>query len=168
MRIVAEGFRQVHGVEIKESFAPVVSLDTIQTFLDFVARKLLKALHVLKQVPRQLYAKINSSNELKLQCCPYFKHIGETMILLVLYVEYLLLSSNVRVTLDNIKNDLMDRLKMKDFGPANEFLAKQISPDRTNRALSLSQDDYVHSIIDLFGCSDRNRLQYGNQHQFVT
>lgn len=53
-------------------------------------------------------------------------HICETIILLVLHADDLLLASNDRSTFENIKNDLMDRLKRKDLGPQLSLNEKNI------------------------------------------
>eukprot|EP00171_Calliarthron_tuberculosum_P001088 IDg1088t1 len=197
VRIVAKGFRQVHGVDYSETYAPVVTLATVRVFLSIIATldlecdqmdvitaflngdleediymqvpsgfkdkskpnlvcKLHKALYGLKQAPQQWYAKINSFliDELDFQSCPYepclyFKHDKDDINVIVLYVDDLLVAGNKTSTIDKIKTVFKSRFKMKDLGHAQEFLGLEITRDRPNRTLTLSQSGYVdkYSIV---------------------
>lgn len=202
VRIVAKGFRQVHGVDFTETYAPVVSLTTVRCFLAIVAHldlecdqmdvvtaflngdleediymevpagfrdpnrpnlvcKLQKAIYGLKQASRQWYAKINSFlvDSLKFtnsayEPCLYIKHDGNSIILIVLYVDDLLIAGNDRSMMNKVKDEFKKRFKMKDLGVANEFLGIRIIRNRTNRTMLITQSTYIDKILQRFGMSD--------------
>ena len=202
VRIVAKGFRQVHGVDFGDTYAPVVSLTAVRCFLATTAHfdlecdqmdvvtaflngdlkediymevpaglkdpnrpslvcKLQKALYGLKQAPRQWYAKINSFlvDSLRFtsspyEPCLYYKHSADSITLIVLYVDDLLIAGNDRSVVDQVKDEFKDRFKMKDLGVASEFLGIQIYRDRPNRTLHVTQSSYIDKVLERFRMAD--------------
>ena len=71
--------------------------------------------------------------------CIYHKIIGSKFILLVLYVDDILLTSNVIGGLfHETKRFLSNNFKMKDFGNASFVLGIRIYQDRSRGILGLS------------------------------
>jgi len=164
-------------VDYNETFAPVVSLTTMRTILalasyhdleleqmDVVTAflngdlnediymsipegfrnpsnsnkvcELQKSLYGPKQSPRQWYAKMHSYlvNELgfhssKNDPCLYVNHNSTSLLLI----------------------GLTSQFEMKDLGQARVMLGIEITRDRKNRQLFISQHEYTLSILDRFG-----------------
>ena len=80
--------------------------------------------------------------ENKVDHCIYLKTSGSKFIFLVLYVDDILLSSNVNL-LHETKAPLSKTFKMKDLGEASFVLGIEIHRDRSQNLLGLSQRAYV-------------------------
>lgn len=212
VRIVAKGFRQVHGIDFTETYAPVVSLAAVRCFLALTAQldlecdqmdvvtaflngdlsediymevpagfrdtnrpnlvcKLHKALYGLKQAPRQWFAKINSFLLEKLhftsssyEPCLYFKHSARGIFRIVLYVDDLLIASDNRTELDNVKTELKRHFKMKDLGYASEFLGIEISRSRGEKNIHLCQFKYASKILNRFNMDNSKPCSTPMEH----
>ena len=123
--------------------------------------KLLKALYGLKQAPRQWYAKIHKFlvDELGFKSCSYepclyIKHEGNSIMFIALYVDDLLIAGNDLAAILSVKDEFKKRFKMKDLGEASEFLGMQIKRDRDGGTLTLSQPDYIDTILERFNMTD--------------
>jgi len=120
--------------------------------------KLNKALYGLKQAPRQWYAKIHfylvnvlefKSNEH--DPCLYIRKTGSSIIIIALYVDDLLIIGNSKTQIAQLKGEFKNRFEMKDLGPATVMLGIQITRDRQNKKLSISQAEYTNYILTRFG-----------------
>ena len=63
--------------------------------------------------------------------------------------------------LSQLKKDLTDRFEMTDLGEAHYILGLQLTRDRANRTLFLSQADYVERLVDRYDmtkCSPKPTL----------
>ena len=116
-----------------------------------------KALYGLKQAPRQWYAKINSFlvDELNFRNCSYepclsIRYMEDDVMLIVLYVDDLVIAGNECKNVDDVKAEFSRRYKMKDLGPANEFLGIQIYRHRACHSLHISQASYMSKILSRF------------------
>lgn len=119
--------------------------------------KLNKALYGLKQAPRQWYAKIHEYlvNDLKFESsmndpCLYIRKAAEVILIIALYVDDLLIIGNSKVDINRIKEEFKKRFEMKDLGPAEVMLGIEISRDRQNRKLHISQREYIENILHRF------------------
>ena len=108
--------------------------------------RLLKALYGLKQAPCQLYAKIHYllTSGLKFvssphEPCLYIFRTAEVFLVIILYVDDLLIAGNDKSNILRVKDKLLHHCKMKDLGPVKEFLGIQVTRDRTNHTLHISQ-----------------------------
>ena len=79
--------------------------------------------------------------------CVYFKLVGDRLIYLVLYVDYMLLIGNDEEIIQDIKTQLSSKFDMKDLGVANFILDMSIKRDWKNRKLWLNQRKYVKIIL---------------------
>jgi hypothetical protein len=121
--------------------------------------KLNRSLYGLRQAGRAWYKKIDAAlNELGLKPtmsdnCIYVLREASTVYVL-LYVDDLLLISKDLSQLQSIKAELSKRFEMKDLGEAQFILGLQIHRDRARRCLSLSQSQYVKTILSRFNMQD--------------
>ena len=76
--------------------------------------------------------------------CVYFKQfLGEKFIILLLYVNDMLIIGQDRAQIRKWKKELAESFDMKDLGPTKKILRMEITCDRKNRRLWLSQERYV-------------------------
>lgn len=123
--------------------------------LDLVCR-LHKSIYGLKQALRQLLDKVKNllvndfsftSNFYK--PCVYVKHNWNSMILIVLYVDDLLIAGNNQSKVNMVKDDFRKPLKMKDLG-AHEFLGIRIHRNQSQCILHISQTNCINKIVEKF------------------
>ncbi len=119
--------------------------------------KLLKSLYGLKQAPRQWYAKIHNYlvNVLKFKSsmndpCLYVKKTSNRILIVALYVDDLLILGNSKKDIAALKGELSKRFEMKDLGPAKVMLGIEITRDRTNRKIFISQKEYTKQVLNRF------------------
>ncbi|CDF39893.1 unnamed protein product [Chondrus crispus] len=105
--------------------------------------KLLKALYDLKQAHRQWHAKVNDFliGELGFETsrsdpCLFIKRIGNTIMLIALYVDDLLLAGSDIDAIKWMKGELNKRFEMKDLGKAKVCIGLEIERDRSAKTLS--------------------------------
>eukprot|EP00253_Pinus_taeda_P003016 PITA_03016 len=118
--------------------------------------KLKKSLYGLKQSPRMWYQKFDTFirglgfTRSKADHCVYFKLIGDHVIYLVLYVDYMLLVGNNKEIIEDLKTQLSSKFDMKDLGSTNYILGMEIKRDRAKRKLWLNQRKYFETILQRF------------------
>ena len=123
--------------------------------------KLQKSLYGLKQAPRQWYAKIHDYllTHLKFKSssddpCLYVRRTNSSITILALYVDDLLILGDSREEISSIKDEFSKRFEMKDLGPAKVMLGIEISRDRKNRKLFISQQQYIDEILKRFNMNE--------------
>jgi len=120
--------------------------------------KLNKALYGLKQAPRQWYAKIHDylTNDLNFVSsindpCLYIRKTSTKVLIIALYVDDLLLVGNSKSDIMELKGEFKQRFEMKDLGPVAVMLGVEVTRDRTNRKLYISQKEYTEQVLSRFG-----------------
>ena len=78
----------------------------------------------------------------------------EKFLILLLYVDDILMTSNCEIKLHEIKSNLLRKFEMTDLGEPKEFLGISIKRDRFNRMTTLSQEPYIDKILERFGGND--------------
>ena len=128
--------------------------------LDLVC-KLQKSMYGTKQAPRCWNKKIHSilSGELGFtrsdgDPCLYVKRASEGVMMIALYVDDLLLAAKTKSQTSWIKKMLSDRFDMKDLGEAKVCLGLEITRDRQQKKLWLTQQTYMEKIVERFGMTD--------------
>lgn len=73
------------------------------------------------------------------------------MVLIVLYVDDLLIASNNKAKLNEIKRGLHQIYLMKDLDEPEVFFGMIITRNRKNKILTLSQTKYTEKMLERFG-----------------
>jgi len=116
-----------------------------------------KSLYGLKQSPQQWYKKfesfmvsINFSSS-NYDICVYFKKLSSgEFIYLLLYVDDMLIAASNMEEIVRLKEQLGSAFEMKDLRATKRILGMEISRDRPNRKLFLSQKEFVGKVIRHF------------------
>ena len=72
----------------------------------------------------------------------------------MLYVDDILLASNVISLFHETKRFLLNNFKMKDLGTTSFVLGIRIYQDRSHGILGLSQKTYIDKVLSRFGMKD--------------
>ena len=124
--------------------------------------KLNKALYGLKQAPRAWYETFSSfMNTLNLKPLKsdyaVFANYDRTLFVAV-YVDDILIFSNSKNDILNVKNSLHQRFDMSNMGPAHLYLGMQIIRDRTSNTIMLNQQKYLRIVLERFNMSNCNHV----------
>ena len=76
------------------------------------------------------------------------------MCFLVVYVDDLLLAASSRAFMNDIKGILLTAFKMKDLGEAKYILGLELQRDRKEGKISLSQTQYICTVLERTGMSE--------------
>ncbi|MCO5571074.1 hypothetical protein L7F22_024805 [Adiantum nelumboides] len=80
--------------------------------------------------------------------CLYTKKLDDgSMIILVLYIDDMLITRKSTEKIANLKKTLSNSFVMKDLGDAKYFLGMQIKRDFKRCILELSQETYIHKVL---------------------
>jgi hypothetical protein len=115
-------------------------------------------LYGLKQAPREWYAKMESYLlSQKFVCCNldlnvYMLRMNDSILLLVLYLDDLLIISCSNSMITVAKRILHDKFLMMGIGPLYLFLRLDISQDASG--IKLSQTMYARDILEIFHMID--------------
>ena len=128
--------------------------------------KLNKSIYGLKQASRLWYQKIDSAlirhgfHKMHADQCMYYwsDDSNSTIIWLTIYVDDLLIASNSLMKLNQFKERLSLTFAMKDMGEAHFILGIQIERDRQRRTLTISQRQYIQSVLERFGMADSKAI----------
>ncbi|KAK9043534.1 hypothetical protein V6N11_071870 [Hibiscus sabdariffa] len=169
-RLVAKGFRQIHGVDYDETFSPVAMFKSIRILLAvaafhdyeiwqmdvktaFLNGKLEEDAYMTQ--PEGFVTPENAGKAIQEfgfirnedEPCVYKKFSGRIVSFLILYVDDILIIGNEIPTLQSIKTWLSSCFSMKDLGEAAYILGVKIYRDRSRRLLGLSQSTYIDKVL---------------------
>jgi len=118
--------------------------------------RLSKTLYGLKQSPHYWYETLRKALEAmgfsrtQSDNCMFIR--GDVWVLV--YVDDMLITAPTVKQVNQVKVDLAKSFKIKDLGEAGHFLALEITRDRENRTITLSQKGYIEKILNRFHLND--------------
>ncbi|KAL8160866.1 hypothetical protein V2J09_012355 [Rumex salicifolius] len=121
-----------------------------------------KSIYGLKQASRQWYIKFHDTitafgfTENIVDQCIYLKVSGSKFAFLVLYVDDILIAGSDLSLLKETKSFLSSNFEMKDMGEASYVIGIEISRDRSQRTLGLSQKAYISKVLERFSMTGCN------------
>ncbi|RVX18276.1 Retrovirus-related Pol polyprotein from transposon TNT 1-94 [Vitis vinifera] len=86
--------------------------------------------------------------------CIYQKVSGSKICFLVLYVDDILLATNDKGLLHEVKQFLSKNFDMKDMGDATYVIDNEIHRNRFRGLLGLSQETYINKVLERFRMKD--------------
>ncbi|CAI7876460.1 unnamed protein product [Closterium sp. NIES-53] len=119
--------------------------------------KLKRTLYGLKQSPRGWYKRIDTfllqHGFARSECDStlYVLKEGEKQLVLLFYVDDLLLFSDSKDLIREVKQRLGAEFAMRDLGPVTYYLGMHVDRDQANGTIHLHQDKYVKGVVDSFG-----------------
>ncbi|CAI7885656.1 unnamed protein product [Closterium sp. NIES-54] len=119
--------------------------------------KLKRTIYGLKQNPRAWYTRIDehlpSLGFVRSECdhALYVLNKDEKKLVLLLYVDDLLLVSDSKTLVADMKTKLAAEFSMRDLGAVTHYLGMHIHRDRENKTLALHQHKYLENVVDRFG-----------------
>ncbi|MBW0555865.1 hypothetical protein O181_095580 [Austropuccinia psidii MF-1] len=118
--------------------------------------KLVKSLYGLKQSPRCWYKRLSEVfNTLVFGVndadpCLFVKWEGTNPIMVFVHVDDMVIGGDSALVL-KFKQDIQKYFKMEDLGEIVYVLGIKVTRNREDRTIYLSQELYVHKILDEFG-----------------
>ncbi|CAI7860611.1 unnamed protein product, partial [Closterium sp. NIES-54] len=122
--------------------------------------KLKRTLYGLKQSPRGWYKRIDDFllqhgfAHSECDSALYVLKEGEKQLVLLLYIDDLLLFSDSKDLIREVKQRLGAEFAMRDLGPVTYYLGMHVNRDRANRTIHLHQEKYVKGVVESFGMGD--------------
>lgn len=119
-----------------------------------------KALYRLRQAGRCWneklckVLKILGMNKSSVDPCLFFKGHGDELILLAIYVDDLLITSQNEKEFTRIKELLSKHFEIKDLSPVKYCLG--IEFNQSNGTICMKQEGYIRDILERFGISGAN------------
>ncbi|GJU21466.1 ribonuclease H-like domain-containing protein [Tanacetum coccineum] len=168
-RLVANGSTQVEGVDVDETFSPVVKPGTIRTVLSLVASRHW-LIHQLDVKNAFLHGDLSETIYMH-QPSGFWDSThpdyGIDTAYLLLYVDDIVLTASSKGLLQRIIGSLHQEFAMTYLGPLNYFLG--ISVTRDSSGLFLSQKKYAIEILEkehMFSCNP-SRLHVDTEYKLV-
>jgi len=126
--------------------------------------RLIKSIYGLKQAGRCWHKKLNEELEsmgFKRVICSHsiwiFKR-GNSRIIIPVFIDDITIAAKSASDVQSVKDDLKKRFKLRDLGPTSWLLGVEITRNRADHSLSLSQRQYIISLLERFNLSDCNSV----------
>ncbi len=84
----------------------------------------------------------------------YVKHISNTITILAVYVDDLVIASNNKLAVQNLKQALQSKFKVNDLGKLKFIVGIEVICDRKNKKISFTQRQYVRDILKRFNMTN--------------
>ena len=130
--------------------------------------RLLKSIYGLKQASRAWNRKFNDFilkfglSQFQADPCVYFRHqrmgeVDEEFTILIIYVDDGIIFSNKKHILTDILDHLKTVFQIRTL-PADRFIGVDITRNRPERSIYLSQPEYIKKITEKFNMTECNQL----------
>ena len=126
-----------------------------------------KALYGLKRSARWWFDTItpilkeHGFEAIDTDCC-VFRHPAKGA-LIILYVDDMLIAAPTTAIIEETRTILANEFELKELGPVQSFLGLQVTRDRENRTIYLSQEAYVDKILAKFDKQSINPVSTPSQ-----
>jgi len=125
---------------------------------------LIKTLYGLKQSGREWNEELDSKlseikfNHLYTDPCVYIRHNGNSIKIITVWVDNLLLFTNSKDKMVKLKDDLKGLFDITDLGEPNQLVGLEFTRDREQGTLTIWQTQYIESILQKYGMHDANSV----------
>jgi hypothetical protein len=122
--------------------------------------RLLKALYGLKQGAKNWYDALHKAllelgfTRSEADHGVFYKEVGKDIIVLAIHIDDGMVTGSSIALINKFKVDMNAKYTLNDLGAVNWLLSIKITCDLVNRTLSLSQHQYIESIITRFNFTD--------------
>ncbi|GJP43358.1 hypothetical protein CLOM_g2831 [Closterium sp. NIES-68] len=126
--------------------------------------KLNKAIYGLKQAPRCWYNRQASALEeirFRASACDeslFLMGEGESLVLLLVYVDDILLFSSSDKEIDGVQRKLTEQFKCKSLGEARYYLGMHIERDTERGWLKLHQGQYINTLAEKYSLQEEREV----------
>ncbi|GJP58895.1 hypothetical protein CLOP_g6633 [Closterium sp. NIES-67] len=126
--------------------------------------KLNKAIYGLKQAPRCWYNRLASALEgigFRASACDkslFLMGEGESLVLLLVYVDDILLFSSSDKEIDGVQRKLTEQFKCKSLGEARYYLGMHIERDTERGWLKLHQGQYINTLAEKYSLQEEREV----------
>ncbi|KAF0707321.1 Aste57867_6632 [Aphanomyces stellatus] len=120
--------------------------------MEHLVCKLLKAIYGLKQAPRCWYLTLHeflvsiSFERCIKEVCLYIKRVGDSMVLLTVYVDDITITGNDNQVIEKACDALKQRFEMTDLGELKSILGIQV--EIKEKVVTKSQQGYVEQLLE--------------------
>ena len=91
--------------------------------------------------------------------CVYLKKKNDgSNIILLLYVDDMLVARSNTQEISVLKRKLENSFVMKDLGAPKQILGMRITGDRENYKLTLSQNEYIQKVFEIFNMQNEKPI----------
>ena len=162
---------KIEGRDVHVKTAPGQEVKDLKTGEPMVYN-LKRSLYGLAQAPVSWYDTISAAmltvglTPTQSDPCVCTYEEGDTLVILSLYVDDMLITGNGEKIVKQLKKALTNWFAMTDMGEASVLLGKKVTRDYKQGTLPISQVNYVNSILERFGMKDCNPVHtpgYGSE-----
>jgi Reverse transcriptase (RNA-dependent DNA polymerase) len=126
--------------------------------------KLRKSLYGLKQAGRKWYDTLSGSlaaigfQKSMADPAVFFIHVGSDIVILFIHVDDTTMTGSSMDLIKRYEQQIGEMFDITHLGPVSWLLGLAITRDRSKRALSISQEAYINSVIRRFNLEDSKPL----------
>jgi hypothetical protein len=145
----------VKGAYLNSDLKEKIYMNQPEGYNDGTARlcRPIKTLYRLKQSGREWNTKLDTKlQKIGFEClqsdpCVYIRKTNGIEII-TMWVDDLLLFTKAKVTMNNLKRELGNLFEITDLGEPSKLVGIEITRDRPNGTLMISQTKYIESILE--------------------
>ena len=119
-----------------------------------------KSIYGLKQAGRCWHQKLNQVLEsigFKRITCEHSIWVyqqGDARVIVPVFIDDMTIAAKSMAAIEDVKSELRKHFKLRDLGPTSWLLGVEIIRNRPKHSLSLSQHQYIQTLLERFGLSD--------------